>query len=127
MNVGVAPIETTSFSIRLLLARLRPWLVACCLALCAVPVCVPSASADGDPPSDYLISQLAFLPFNSNISKSQASEFFQLLADSRAKGFSVRVAIVMQKLGITRELAMKRLEAAHGRLRLVLGESSGQP
>jgi N-acetylmuramic acid 6-phosphate etherase len=40
---------------------------------------------------------------------------------------SVRVAIVMQKLGITRELAMKRLGAAQGRLRLVLGESSGQP
>jgi len=39
----------------------------------------------------------------------------------------VRVAIVMQKLGLTRELAMKRLEAAQGRLRLVLGESSGQP
>jgi N-acetylmuramic acid 6-phosphate etherase len=40
---------------------------------------------------------------------------------------SVRVAIVMQKLGITRELAMERLEAAQGRLRLVLGESSSQP
>jgi hypothetical protein len=33
----------------------------------------------------------------------------------------------MQKLGITRELAMERLEAAQGRVRLVLGESSGQP
>jgi hypothetical protein len=33
----------------------------------------------------------------------------------------------MQKLGTTRELAMKQLDAAEGRLRLVLGESSGQP
>jgi N-acetylmuramic acid 6-phosphate etherase len=40
---------------------------------------------------------------------------------------SVRVAIVMQKLGITRELAMQRLEAAQGRLRLVLGEGPDQP
>src|ERR1700748_2818833 len=39
-----------------------------------------------------------------------------------AQAGSVRVAIVMQKLGITRELAMKRLEVAQGRLRVVLGE-----
>jgi N-acetylmuramic acid 6-phosphate etherase len=35
---------------------------------------------------------------------------------------SVRVAIVMQKLGIGRDEAAKRLEAANGRLRAVLGE-----
>jgi N-acetylmuramic acid 6-phosphate etherase len=34
----------------------------------------------------------------------------------------VRVAIVMQKLGITREQALQRLDAAHGRLRTALGE-----
>jgi N-acetylmuramic acid 6-phosphate etherase len=34
----------------------------------------------------------------------------------------VRVAIVMQKLGITREKAKQRLDAAHGRLRAALGE-----
>jgi N-acetylmuramic acid 6-phosphate etherase len=34
----------------------------------------------------------------------------------------VRVAIVMQKLGITREQAQHRLDAAHGRLRAALGE-----
>jgi N-acetylmuramic acid 6-phosphate etherase len=35
---------------------------------------------------------------------------------------TVRVAIVMQKLSISREHAMQRLEAAQGRLRAVLGE-----
>jgi N-acetylmuramic acid 6-phosphate (MurNAc-6-P) etherase len=34
----------------------------------------------------------------------------------------VRVAIAMQKLGIPREQAERQLEAAHGRLRVVLGE-----
>jgi N-acetylmuramic acid 6-phosphate etherase len=34
----------------------------------------------------------------------------------------VRVAIVMQKLGVTREQAQQRLDAAHGRLRAALGE-----
>jgi N-acetylmuramic acid 6-phosphate etherase len=39
-----------------------------------------------------------------------------------AQAGAVRVAIVMQKLGIPREQAMQRLEAAQGRLRVVLGE-----
>jgi N-acetylmuramic acid 6-phosphate etherase len=34
----------------------------------------------------------------------------------------VRLAIVMQKLGVTREQARQRLDAAHGRLRVALGE-----
>jgi hypothetical protein len=33
---------------------------------------------------------------------------------------------VMQKLGITRDQAMRRLEAAQGRLRVVLGEGTDQ-
>src|SRR5271170_2069198 len=36
---------------------------------------------------------------------------------------TVRVAIVMQKLSISREQAMQRLDAAHGRLRVVLGDT----
>jgi N-acetylmuramic acid 6-phosphate etherase len=35
---------------------------------------------------------------------------------------AVRVAIVMQKLGIKRDHAMQKLDAAHGRLRTVLGD-----
>jgi N-acetylmuramic acid 6-phosphate etherase len=42
----------------------------------------------------------------------------ELLAEAGA----VRVAIVMQKLGTTPEQALQRLDAAHGRLRVALGE-----
>jgi N-acetylmuramic acid 6-phosphate etherase len=35
---------------------------------------------------------------------------------------SVRVAIVMQKLSLPRDQALQRLDAAHGRLRMVLGD-----
>jgi N-acetylmuramic acid 6-phosphate etherase len=38
------------------------------------------------------------------------------------RGGTVKVAIVMQKLGMTREQALQKLEAAHGRLRTALGE-----
>jgi N-acetylmuramic acid 6-phosphate etherase len=44
-------------------------------------------------------------------------------ADLLAQAGAVRVAIVMQKLGMTREQALGQLEAAHGRLRVALGES----
>jgi N-acetylmuramic acid 6-phosphate etherase len=40
-----------------------------------------------------------------------------------AQGGTVRVAIVMQKLGVPRDQAERQLEAAHGRLRVALGES----
>ncbi len=41
-----------------------------------------------------------------------------------AEGGSVRVGIVMQKLGITREQAEQKIEGAHGRLRAVLDEAA---
>ncbi|MGA3227429.1 MAG: N-acetylmuramic acid 6-phosphate etherase [Acidobacteriaceae bacterium] len=45
-------------------------------------------------------------------------------AELLARAGAVRVAIVMQKLGIPREQAVQRLDAVHGRLRVVLGEES---
>jgi N-acetylmuramic acid 6-phosphate etherase len=45
-------------------------------------------------------------------------------AELLAQAGAVRVAIVMQKLGIPREQAVQRLDAVHGRLRVVLGEES---
>jgi N-acetylmuramic acid 6-phosphate etherase len=39
-----------------------------------------------------------------------------------AEAGAVRVAIVMQKLGIPREQAVRRLDAARGRLRVILGD-----
>jgi N-acetylmuramic acid 6-phosphate etherase len=40
---------------------------------------------------------------------------------------AVRVAIVMHKLDISREQAMRRLDEAQGRLRVVLGEEADRP
>jgi N-acetylmuramic acid 6-phosphate etherase len=39
-----------------------------------------------------------------------------------AEGGSVRIGIVMQKLGLGRDAAVERSKAANGKLRVVLGE-----
>jgi hypothetical protein len=69
------------------------------LSLLAVTVaaCVfaaPPAQANGDPASDYLISQPVFLPFESKVSDTAADELTQLLAAAKAKGVEMRVALI---------------------------------
>ena len=58
---------------------------------------VPAALADGDPASDYLITQPAFFPFDAKIDKSQAEELVGLLDDSQKKGYPIRVAVIGTK------------------------------
>jgi hypothetical protein len=52
------------------------------------------ALADGDPASDYLITQPVFLPFDAKVSADRAESLTSLLADSRRKGFPLKVAII---------------------------------
>jgi hypothetical protein len=61
---------------------------------------VPAALADGDPASDYLITQPAFLPFDAKIDKARAEELTQLLEDSKQAGFPIRVAVIATKVDL---------------------------
>jgi len=70
-------------SLRLLL------LVGVLAALAAGP-----ARANGDPASDYLISQPVFLPFEQKVDDAKAAELTALLADAKKKGFELRVALI---------------------------------
>ena len=54
----------------------------------------PAARADGDPASDYLITQPVFFPFESKASAAAQKELTALLADAKKKGFGVRVALI---------------------------------
>jgi hypothetical protein len=54
---------------------------------------VPAALADGDPASDYLITQPSFVPFNGT-STQKAAELAGLLKDAKAKGFPLKVAVI---------------------------------
>jgi len=70
--------------------RLRVALVVVAAA-CAV---VPVAHADGDPASDYLLSQKTFLPFDAKIPSEQAKALNGIVADAKQKGYTIRVAII---------------------------------
>jgi hypothetical protein len=65
------------------------------LAAAACVAVVPAAArADGDPASDFLISQQVFFGFGQNASATKQAELQRLVEDAKAKGFEVRVALI---------------------------------
>ncbi|HXK13902.1 MAG TPA: hypothetical protein VNH45_05145, partial [Gaiellaceae bacterium] len=50
-------------------------------------IVAPVARADGDPASDYLLSQSAFVPPDANISSGDAKQLRTVLADAKARGY----------------------------------------
>ena len=68
----------------------RRLLLVVLLALVAVPL----AHADGDPASDYLITQRVFLPYDTKIPQSDQQMLEGIVADAHRKGFPVRVAVI---------------------------------
>jgi hypothetical protein len=69
----------------------------CALTLAAAP---HRALADGDPASDYLITQTVFLPVNSNITTAQAGALVRLLSQEQSAGFTIRVAVIARKVDL---------------------------
>jgi len=61
---------------------------------------VPVALADGDPASDYLISQQSFLPISENVSLSLEGEFTRLVDDAKQKGFPLKVAVIAKPVDL---------------------------
>jgi hypothetical protein len=76
------------------LAALILLATTCSLALAA------AAFGDGDPASDYLITQPAFLPFDAHVDKASANELASLLAASKKAGFDIRVAVISSKVDL---------------------------
>ncbi len=70
-------------------ALLAAFLAAACFA-------APGARADGDPASDFLLSQSTFLsPFDGHVSAVQAANLVQMLAQASRRGFSLKVAVIV--------------------------------
>ena len=70
------------------------------VVILAAALAAPAALADGDPASDYLITQPAFLPFDAHVDKSSADELSGLLAAAKKAGFEIRVAVISSKIDL---------------------------
>jgi hypothetical protein len=62
-------------------------------AVCAV-VCAPLARADGDPASDYLLSQSVFIPPDIGVPSRYQKQLTDLLTNAKARGYETRVALI---------------------------------
>jgi hypothetical protein len=60
-------------------------------ALLAAPI----ARADGDPASDWLLSQPAFTSYDKTVSKTEAAKLVAMLNDAKQKGFLLKVAVIV--------------------------------
>jgi hypothetical protein len=61
------------------------------VALLAAPI----ARADGDPASDWLLSQPAFTSYDKSVSKSEAARLVSMLNSAKEKGFPLKVAVIV--------------------------------
>lgn len=53
------------------------------------------ARANGDPASDYLLTQNSFLPFTTKIDQTSVQRLNALLVAAKAKTFPIRVAVIL--------------------------------
>jgi hypothetical protein len=66
------------------------------LAATTLCLCVPSvALANGDPASDYLLTQRVFLPFTTKVDHNEVTRLSNLLRDAEQKKFRIRVAVIL--------------------------------
>jgi len=81
----------------------------------AASIAVPAAHADGDPASDYLLSQKTFIPFDAKVPKGNAEQLNAIVADATANGFTIRVALISSEfdLGAVPSLWRKPKTYAH--------------
>jgi hypothetical protein len=88
---------------------------AACAAVAVAASAAPSALADGDPASDYLITLPVFLPFNAHVSKARSDELLSVLAASKKAGFKIRAAVISSAydLGAVPILFRKPVEYAN--------------
>lgn len=75
--------------------RLRPQIVLSLVLLASVLVLWPAwAHADGDPASDVLASQSAFVPSDSGTNIGEQARLARVLSAAARRGFSIRVALI---------------------------------
>jgi hypothetical protein len=93
---------------------MRRLLVLLVVAACAAAL-AGSVRADGDPASDYLLSQQVFFPFTVKFPQSRQQQLAGLVKDANDKGFHIRVALINGPgdLGVVTALWKKPQPYAH--------------
>jgi hypothetical protein len=64
------------------------------LGLVVLLAAAPAARADGDPASDYLLSQSTFIPPDAGIPTAYQNQLNQIVAKAKNAGYGIRVALI---------------------------------
>jgi len=73
---------------------MRAVLVLLLLAAALACAAAPSARADGDPASDYLLGQKVFFPYDLKVAPAKQRQLVALVDEANRAGFTLRVALV---------------------------------
>ncbi len=65
-----------------------------CIAIVAAAVLAAGARADGDPASDYLITQPVYFPYDGKFSPVLEGQLLAVVREAKAKGFPIKVALI---------------------------------
>ena len=64
-------------------------------AVAGALLCASAARANGDPASDYLLTQSVFLPFTQTIDQNEVKRLDALLKEANKQHYRIRVAIIL--------------------------------
>ncbi len=78
-----------------------------------------TARADGDPASDYLLTQKVFFPFDAKFPAKQQAQFAGLVEAANRAGFKIRVALISSSYDMGSVTALYRKPRTYARF---LGE-----
>ncbi len=65
-----------------------------CVTLAAAGALAHTAQADGDPASDYLITQPVFFPYDGKFTPELESQLVELAKNAKTQGFPIKVALI---------------------------------
>jgi len=66
----------------------------CAVAAAGAVALPPTARADGDPASDYLITMPIYFPYDTKFSPQLEAQLIGVVADAKKKGFPIKVALI---------------------------------
>ncbi|HVV59505.1 MAG TPA: hypothetical protein VHC45_14185 [Gaiellaceae bacterium] len=93
----------------------RPLVVAAALVALALGIAVPAARADGDPASDYLLTKPLFVPQDDGVPSANVNQLTSVLADARARGYTIRVALIGTRYDMGSVYALWKIPKTYAR------------